>query len=105
MYRHRHAAFPLLSHSPPEAMPCLVGQAQEKKQHSRNRAGFRKHPCLRMTWGKNHVRSRECTDRQKESEKTELCNVKVESNGLALPIGQHTRDRSQALQGPGALMT
>lgn len=52
--------------------------------------------------------SRECTERQKESEKqAELCNVKVESNGLAVPdhLGKHTGDRSPTLQWPGVLMT
>lgn len=73
-------------------MPCLEVQVQEKNQHSRSQAEFRKQPYSRMTWSKNDVVSHECTERQKKSEKqVELCNIKVETNGLALPDGQAHR--------------
>lgn len=92
LYRQRHATFIPLSHSPPENMPCLEAQAQEKNQHSRSQAEFRKQPYSRMTWSKNDVVSHERTERQKKSEKqVELCNIKVETNGLALPDGQAHR--------------
>lgn len=64
MYRHTHAAFMPLSHSPPENMSFLLIQVQEKNRHSRSQIGFRKH-YLRMTWGKNDVVRHECTERQR----------------------------------------
>lgn len=74
--RHTHDPFTSLSHSQSENMSCLQLQAQEKKQHGGSRAGFRKHPYLRMTWYKNDLLSREWAERQRESEKQAFMKLK-----------------------------
>lgn len=38
-----------------------------------------------MPWGKNDVVSHECTEGRESEKQAELCNIKVESNELALP--------------------